>query len=64
MVTALDAEVEIGGFTLDADDVELASCIDERIDWLTDERRISYSEWLEEPSVFMRRAEKWVDRER
>lgn len=64
VVTALDAEVEIGGFTLDADDVELASCIDERIDWLTNERRISYSEWLEEPSVFMHRAEKWVDRER
>ncbi len=63
-VTALDEEFEVGGFTLDVDDAELLSCIDERIDWLTDERRIGYAEWLEEPSVFMRRAEMWAERER
>ena len=58
-VTALDAETETGGFTLAATDSELASCIDDRLNWLTDNRRIGYAEWLDDPSVFLRRAELW-----
>ena len=58
-VTALDSATEQGGFTLSADDAELMSCLDEKIDYLTDDRRIGYSEWREDPSVFMRRAEAW-----
>lgn len=60
-VTALDAEAELGGFALAVEDRELASCVDERLVWLTDERRIGYGEWLNDPSVFMRRAEAWND---
>ena len=62
VVTALDVQTEIGGFTLAAEDGELASCIDERVNWLTDDRRIGYGEWLDDPSVFMRRAEMWNGR--
>ena len=59
VVTALDAKVEHGGFTLAIEDAVLASCLDERINWLTDNRRIGYAEWLDDPTVFMRRAELW-----
>ena len=58
-VTALDAQVEHGGFTLAVEDAALASCLDERIAWLTDNRRLGYAEWLDDPTVFMRRAETW-----
>ena len=58
-VTALDDATETGGFTLAAADGELASCIDERLNWLTDDRHIGYAEWLDDPSVFLRRAKLW-----
>ncbi len=58
-VTALDAEVEHGGFTLAVEDAALAACLDERIGWLTDNRRIGYAEWLDDRTVFMRRGELW-----
>ena len=58
-VTALDAEVEHGGFTLAVEDGELASCLDERLNWLTDDRSIGYAEWLDDPSMFTRRAGMW-----
>ncbi len=58
-VAALDAEVEYGGFALAADAAELAACIDAKINWLTDDRRIGYAEWRNDPSVFLRRAETW-----
>ena len=58
-IAALDAEVEYGGFALAADAGELAACIDAKIDWLTDNRRIGYAEWRTDPSVFLRRAETW-----
>ena len=63
VVTALDDQVEYGGFTLNVDDAELASCLDEKIDWLTDSRQIGYAEWVEDPAVFMGRAQMWNDRE-
>ncbi|MCY3783291.1 MAG: transporter substrate-binding domain-containing protein [Chloroflexi bacterium] len=58
-VTALDERVEHGGFTLAVEDAALASCLDERMAWLTDNRRLGYAEWLDDPTVFMRRAEMW-----
>ena len=64
VVTALDDEVEHGGFTLAVEDAELLSCLDEKINWLTDDRRIGYAEWLEDPSVFMRRAQMSTDEAR
>ena len=59
VVTALDAQVEYGGFTLALKDAELAACIDEKINYLTDSRNIGYGEWLQNPSVFMNRAQMW-----
>ena len=61
-VTALDAQTETGGFTLAAADGELAACLNERLNWLTDDRRIGYGAWLDDPAVFMDRAETWNDR--
>ena len=58
-VTALDDDFELGGFTLAAEDADLRSCLDEKIDYLTDNRRIGYAEWSADPQVFMRRAESW-----
>ena len=58
-VAALDAEVEYGGFVLAAYAEELAACIDAKINWLTDNRRIGYTEWRNDPTVFLRRAETW-----
>ncbi len=61
-VTALDDRVETGGFTLAASDTELLACLDERINWLTDNRNIGYGEWLDNPSVFLGRAGEWNER--
>ena len=61
-VTALDDQVETGGFTLATSDTELVACLDERINWLTDNRNIGYREWLDNPSVFLERAREWNER--
>lgn len=58
-VAALDSAVEYGGFALDVDAAALAACIDAKINWLTDNRRLGYAEWRDDPSVFLRRAETW-----
>lgn len=58
-VVALDEKVEYGGFTFRLEDAELAVCIDKKINYLTDNRNIGYSQWLQDPSVFMNRAEMW-----
>ena len=55
-VAALDEAVELGGFTVAVEDSELRSCLDEKINYLTDDRRIGYAEWATDPQVFMRRA--------
>ena len=62
LVSVLDETVEHGGFTLAAND-DLAACLDEKINWLTDNRTIGYAEWLEDPAVFMQRAALWNSRE-
>ena len=58
-VTVLDAAVEYGGFTLAAEDADLATCIDDKINYLTDNRRIGYGEWRQDSSIFMTRARMW-----
>ena len=61
-VTALDEQFELGGFTLAVEDAALATCIDEKLNYLTDNRNIGYAEWVADPSVFMRRAQMWNNR--
>ena len=58
-VTALDEQFELGGFTLAVEDAALATCIDEKLNYLTDNRNIGYAEWVADPSVFMHRALMW-----
>ena len=58
-VTALDNAVEYGGFTVAAGDAELLALLNERIDFLTDHRRIGYAEWRADPTVFLQRAARW-----
>ena len=58
-VTALDEKVELGGFTLAVEDAALATCIDEKLNYLTDNRNIGYAEWVADRSVFMHRAHTW-----
>lgn len=41
VVTALDPEIELGGFAFDKDDETLAACVDDKLNWLTDQRRIA-----------------------
>ena len=60
VVTALDTEVELGGFALDQGEEVLLACLDDKLDYLTDERDIGYAEWLDNPSVFLERAEAWT----
>ena len=58
-VTALDDAVERGGFTLAVQDDALLSCLNEKIEYLTDSGRIGYAEWLNNSSVFIDRARTW-----
>ena len=62
VVTALDKKFELGGFTLAVEDEALAACIDEKLNYLTDNRNIGYAEWVADPLVFMRRAQMWNNR--
>lgn len=59
VVTALDAAVEYGGFSLGVEDADLAACIDDKINYLTDDQRIGYGEWRQDPSIFMTRSRMW-----
>ncbi len=61
VISILDKEVEHGGFALASEETELAACLNTRIDWLTDRRRIGYGEWQADSSVFLRRAQMWND---
>ena len=59
VVTALDADAEYGGFTLSVADADLLACIDAKINWLTDNRSITYADWRANPNVFLQRAGTW-----
>ena len=55
-ISVLDSAKELGGFALDHDNTALAACLSRKLDWLTDRRRIGYSQWRADPEVFMKRA--------
>ena len=59
VVTALDSQIEYGGFTVAAGNTELLQKLNKHIDWLTAHRRIGYADWLADPTVLMRRAGEW-----
>ena len=52
VVAALDEAVEWGGFAL-------AACLYEKINYLTDNRRIGYQDWRADEAVFLTRAAQW-----
>ena len=58
-VTALDSQVEFGGFTLPVENTDLIACLDERLGWLTDKRNVGYAVWREDPGIFLQRADLW-----
>ena len=64
VITALDDQIEYGGFVLALEDIELIACIDERLDYLTDGGNIGYGEWLKDTTVFMTRTKMWNAGER
>lgn len=57
VVTALDEQVEYGGFTLAVEDTALQAALDGWIDYLTDVGNIGYAEWLADPKIFLKRAQ-------
>lgn len=59
VVTALDPEIEYGGFTVAAGDTDLLARLNRHLDYLTDNRRIGYADWLADPTVFRQRAAAW-----
>lgn len=59
VVTALDAQIEYGGFALSRSDTELISHLNGWIDYLTDSGNIGYAEWAHNSNVFMARAQMW-----
>ena len=58
-VTALDPVSEYGGFTVAASRTGLLACLNDAIDYLTDNRAVGYAEWTADPDVFMDRARRW-----
>ena len=63
VVTALDEQVEYGGFTLALENTELLAYLNWWIDYLTDSGNIGYAEWSQDRNVFMARAQMWYDGE-
>ena len=58
-VTAFDPSVEYGGWTVAADDQSLLACLNDRLNYLTTDRSISFSDWNADRGIFMRRAAAW-----
>lgn len=58
-VTALDPASEYGGFTVEASRTGLLACLNDALDYLTDNRAVGYAEWTADPNVFMNRARRW-----
>lgn len=59
VVSAVDELVEYGGFSLDVAEVDLLACLNDKINWLTDNQRIGFENWAANPTVFMERADLW-----
>ena len=58
-VTALDPASEYGGFTVAASRTGLLACLNDALNYLTDNRAVGYAEWRANPNVFMERATRW-----
>ena len=58
-IVALEPETPYGGLALAIEDADLARCLSDKLDYLTDGRRIGYADWAADPAVFLRRAEQW-----
>ena len=59
VVVALDEATEQGGFSLAVENADLADCIDEKINYLTDGQHVGYGEWRANPAIFAERAQQW-----
>ena len=60
VVTGVDTTSrELGGFSVDVDDVDLIACLNERIPWLTAGGNVGYPEWRRDNGVFAERATLW-----
>ena len=59
VISALDEAVEYGGLSTDVDAVDLRECLNDKIEWLTDDGALDYADWLDAPEVFMARAKLW-----
>lgn len=57
VVTALDEQVEYGGFTVARENTELLEFLNKRIDYLTDNGNIGYAQWVVDNGVFMKRTQ-------
>lgn len=62
VISAVDDSVEYGGFSLDVDEVDLLACLNDKINWLTDNQRIGFESWAANQTVFMERADLWNTR--
>ena len=49
----------VSAFALDVDDAELLECLNDKIDYLTDDLSVEIPDWLDDPTVFMQRALAW-----
>ena len=58
-VTAFDPSVEYGGWTVAADDQSLLACLNARLNYLTNDRSITFSDWNADPGIFMQRTAAW-----
>ena len=58
-LAARDSLAELGGFSLDTQEDALVTCIDERLEWLTDGGELGFLEWRADPTVFAARARLW-----
>ena len=57
VVTALDKQVEYGGFTVARENTELLEFLNKRINYLTNNGNIGYAQWVVDNGVFMKRAQ-------
>ena len=59
VISALDEAVEYGGLSTDVDAVALRECLNDKIEWLTDDGALDYADWLDDATIFMQRADLW-----
>ena len=42
-----------------ADDRDLLACLNDRLNYLTDDRSVTFSSWNDDRGIFLRRAAAW-----